>query len=199
MKFSFSFLFCLCSLTLGFGQQLNPEITAQQIEINYSDTDYTLINDFKGLDFDEKNAKISFVFTEEDTSGTISGLDFRIDFNPNDVDNAFFKGTALVETIDTDNFLRDGHLMWQKFFHKKKYPKIDFQSKQVVAFNENTFKVIGTLTIKGTSKEVIITFSLGDNKLLGNTIIHTSDFGVNIHDEREKNKLEIQFHFPFLK
>ncbi|MEW7292060.1 YceI family protein [Aquimarina sp. 2304DJ70-9] len=160
---------------------------------------YALINDFKGIDFDKKNSKISFDFISEDTSGTIGGLDFRIDFNPNDTENALFKGTAEIKTLDTGNFLRDGHLMWEKFFHKKKYPKIAFSSKQVVAFENNTFKVIGDLTIKGITKEVIITFTLDDKKLSGKTTIHTSDYSVNIHDEREKNELNIQFYFPILK
>lgn len=159
---------------------------------------YALINDFNGLEFDKKNAKVSFYFPNDETSGTIEGLDFKINFNPNDVENASFSGTALVKTLDTGNFLRDGHLMWEKFFFKKKYPKINFASRQVVSFEGNTFKVIGDLTIKGTKKEVILTFSLDDKKLSGKTTIYTSDFGVNIHDEREKNKLNIEFYFPIL-
>lgn len=89
--------------------------------------------------------------------------------------------------------------MWEKFFYRKKYPKISFASTDVVSFDTNTYKVIGNLTIKGIQKEVIITFSLDDKKLLGKTTIYSSDFGVNIHDEREKNKLDIRFYFPILQ
>ncbi len=183
-------------VTQVFSQNLFPEGIVQQN--NNPTSDYTLINDYKNLEFDKKNSKISFDFVEEDTPGTIGGLDFRIDFNPNDPENAFLKGTAEVKTIDTDNFLRDGHLMWEKFFYKKKYPKISFTSKQVASFEANTFKVIGDLTIKGQQKEVIITFVLNNKQFVGKTTIYTSDYGVNIHDEREKNKLNIKFHFPIL-
>ncbi|MCK8520063.1 YceI family protein [Aquimarina sp. D1M17] len=186
-------IFCLT--VYGYSQAV-----PNNINVNTSpNSDYTLINDFKGLDFDKEKARISFDFVEENTSGTIKGLDFKINFNPNDTENASFEGTAKVNTIDTDNFLRDGHLMWEKFFHKRKYPVISFKSKQVVAFETNTYKVIGDLTIKGTKKEVIITFTLDDHKLLGKTTIHTSDYGVNIHEEREKNKLNIRFYFPMVK
>ncbi|MBQ0736188.1 YceI family protein [Aquimarina celericrescens] len=178
----------------GFGQTTFPN----DGYVSYSG-DYALINDFKSLDFDKEKSKVTFNFIEDETSGTISGLDFRIDFNPADPDNASFSGTALVKTLDTDNFLRDGHLMWEKYFYKRKYPKIIFKSKQVVPFETNTYKVIGNLTIKGTQKEVILTFSLDDEKLLGKATIYTSDFGVSIHDERERNKLNIQFYFPILK
>ncbi len=196
MRIFLNILICIF-LKQGFSQDLIPDNIVQQT--NNSATDYALINDFKRLDFDKEKSKVTFDFIEDNTSGLISGLDFRIDFNPNDPENAVFKGTAQVKTLDTGNFLRDGHLMWQKFFYKKKYPEISFISKQVVAFEANTYKVIGNLTIKGTQKEVIITFSLDDKKLSGKTTIYTSDFGVNIHDEREKNKLNIQFYFPILK
>ncbi len=161
--------------------------------------DYTLINDFQRIEFDKSKSRISFDFIEEETTGTIEGLDFNINFNPVDTENSFFKGTALIKTIDTNNFLRDGHLMWEKFFYKKKYPKISFSSTQVVPFDTTTYKVIGNLNIKGTEKEVIITFTLDETKLLGKTTIYTSDYGVNIHDERAKNKLDIQFVFPIIK
>ena len=117
MRTFLNILICIC-YTQGFGQDVNPNIVTQP---NTSPTtEYSLIDDFKGLDFDKKDATVSFYFVEDDTSGIIGGLDFKISFNPNDPENATFKGTALVKTLDTDNFLRDGHLMWQKFFYKKK-------------------------------------------------------------------------------
>lgn len=180
----------------GFGQ----DILTSTNELAPNPTlGYTLINDFKRLEFDKEKSRISFDFIEENTSGTISGLDFKINFNPKDPENASFSGTALVKTLDTDNFLRDGHLMWEKFFYKKKYPKIFFKSTHVVSFGENTYKVIGVLMIKGIEKEIIITFSLDDKKLLGITTIYTSDFGIPIHETREQNKLNVHFYFPVLE
>ncbi len=180
----------------GFGQDIIPNAT--QLPTSPI-SDYALINDYQGIVFDKEKSRVSFNFIEDKTSGTIAGLDFKINFNPKDPENASFKGTALINTLDTDNFLRDGHLMWEKFFYRKKYPKISFVSTHVVAFDTNTYKVIGNLTIKGIQKEVIITFSLDDKKLLGKTTIYSSDFGVNIHDKREQNKLDIRFYFPILR
>jgi len=191
MKTILSFFLSLM-VVQSFCQDIFPDLQTNTV------SEYALINDFNGLEFDKKNAKVSFYFIDEETSGTIEGLDFKINFNPNDVENASFSGTALVKTLDTGNFLRDGHLMWEKFFYKKKYPKIHFKSAQVVPFEGNTFKVIGSLTIKGIKKEAILTFSLKDKKLVGKTTIYTSDFDVNIHDDREKNKLDIEFYFPIL-
>ncbi|EZH75664.1 hypothetical protein ATO12_02420 [Aquimarina atlantica] len=193
-----TFLYILIGILYaqGFGQDIIPNAT----QLPTSPTsDYALINDYQGIVFDKEKSRVSFDFIKDKTSGTIAGLDFKINFNPKDPENASFKGSALINTLDTDNFLRDGHLMWEKFFYRKKYPKINFESTHVVAFGTNTYKVIGNLTIKGIQKEVIITFSLDDKKLLGKTTIYSSDFDVNIHDKREQNKLDIRFYFPILR
>lgn len=164
----------------------------------YSGLGQDLINDLQSLDIDKEKSTISFEFVEEETSGTIAGLEFDIKFYPNDISNSRFQGSALVETIDTGNFLRDGHLMWKKFFNKKGYPKILFKSTEVVDFGD-TFKVIGLLTIKGIEKEVIITFTSSINGLKGIATIYTSDYDIYIHDEKQKNKLIITFNFPKYK
>ncbi|MGY3794682.1 YceI family protein [Aquimarina sp. 433] len=194
-----SIFFLSLSISLIYGQFTPPPGDITNRSDGYTGHEDALINDVIKLEFDKKNTKITFDFVSEETSGSIGGLDFKISFNPEDTDNAYFKGTALVNTLETGNFLRDGHLMWEKFFYKKKYPKIAFESKEVVHFGNNNYKVIGDLTIKGITKEVIINFDLDITKnLLGKTTIYTSDFGVNIHDEREKNKLNIVFDFPIL-
>ncbi|MBP2831920.1 YceI family protein [Aquimarina sp. U1-2] len=178
----------------GFGQRTFPDDGYVSRAGNYA-----LINDFKNLDFDNDSSRVTFNFIEDNTTGTIGGLDFNIQFNPEDPDNASFVGSAQIKTLDTNNFLRDGHLMWKKFFYKTKYPKIFFNSTHVIAFGNHVFKVIGDLTIKGIKNEIIITFTLNDNELTGTTSINTSNFDIHIHDERKKNKLDIQFHFPILK
>lgn len=170
-----------------------------QIDINYRGMDYSLINDMNPLTFDTKNAKVRFHFPKDDVNGSIGGMQLALAFNPEDTDNSKLSGTALVETLETGNFLRDGHLMWKKFFYKKKYPKIQFSSSQIVPFDDGLYKVIGLLNIKGVQKEVIINFHLMEKALIGKTTIYTSDFGIAIYEDREENQLDITFEFPILK
>lgn len=158
-----------------------------------------LIDHGQELWFDKDKAKITFDFVSEATTGSIGGLDFDIVLNPDDFPSAMFKGTAQVDELETGNFLRDGHLMWKKFFHKNKYPKIIFDSTKIISEGARSFKVIGDLTIKGITKEITIDFTLFESELIGKTVIYTSDYGVNIHDERERNQLNIKFTFSFVK
>ena len=184
----------LLTCTLIYGQQFNADMNS----IPYTG-EYALVNDIQTLNFDFDKSKVSFLFVKDDTNGTIGGLDFDIHFNPADPENSKFKGTAKVKTLDTDNFLRDGHLMWKKFFNEDDYPLIKYNSTQVVDFEDNTFKVIGDLTIKGITKETVITFIYNKDSLNGKTTLNTSDFGINIHNEKEKNKLIVDFYFPVKK
>jgi polyisoprenoid-binding protein YceI len=61
-----------------------------------------------------------------------------------------------VNSIDTGDARRDGHLKTPDFFDIEKYPQITFQSTSVEPAGSNEFKVTGDLTIKGLSKPVTL-------------------------------------------
>lgn len=68
---------------------------------------------------------------------------------------------AEISSIDTSVDDRDKHLKSPDFFDSAKYPKLTFVSSQISGSPES-FKLVGDLTIKGTTKKV--TF---DGKYLG--------------------------------
>lgn len=188
--------FVFIQVNAQFTGDSSQNITIQNERNNVHE--YALIDDTNQVKVDVKNTEITFNFISEDTQGSISGLELDISFNPKDLESSYFKGTALIETIDTDNFLRDGHLMWKKFFNKKEFPKMKFESIMISKSGKNTFDITGDLTIKGIKKEVVISLSQNYTSLIGKCVIYTSDFDVNIDDQREKNKLEIEFNFPIV-
>ena len=61
---------------------------------------------------------------------------------------------ANVNTIDTKNEQRDGHLKSGDFFDAANHPKITFTSKSLTKKSADEYELIGNLTIKGTTKEV---------------------------------------------
>ncbi len=65
--------------------------------------------------------------------------------------------TATIKTasIDTRNQKRDDHLRSADFFEVAKYPEITFTSKKVTGSGSD-ITVIGDLTIKGVTKEVVL-------------------------------------------
>ena len=144
----------------------------------------------------EDEAKVSFVFTDEDVEGTISDFKFTGAIDLSDMENADISGSVLMETLDTDNWFRDRHLRSKKFFHRKEYPRLYFKSTSVRG-SQNEYVVKGTLTIKGVDKPVSFTFRKMPGRLFGTAIINTTDFGITIYDGRERNVVNISITLPF--
>lgn len=71
----------------------------------------------------------------------------------NDFSDAKIDFEADVNSIDTKNEQRDGHLKSPDFFDTVNHPKLTFTSKSLKKKSENEYEVTGDLTIKGTKKE----------------------------------------------
>lgn len=62
--------------------------------------------------------------------------------------------TADVSTINTGNSDRDNHLKGSDFFDVEKYPKINFTSVELQWKEDNTYNLLGDLTIRDITKRV---------------------------------------------
>jgi polyisoprenoid-binding protein YceI len=61
---------------------------------------------------------------------------------------------ADVESIDTKNAQRDGHLKSADFFDAANHPKITFESESVTKIDDQDYKVVGDLTIRGVTRPI---------------------------------------------
>ena len=61
-----------------------------------------------------------------------------------------------VTNINTQNGGRDRHLRSDDFFNVEQFPDITFVSKRVQDVQPGSFKLVGDLTIRGTTKEVVL-------------------------------------------
>ena len=113
-----------------------------------------------------------------------SDLDFtdaKIEFN------------ADVNSINTEDEKRDGHLKSADFFDVEKFPKISFKSTSMKADakkGKTTYEITGDLTMKGVTKKVKLT-AIGASKIVkdpyGNNkygfkvsgVINRKDFGLS--------------------
>ena len=136
------------------------------------------------------DADISFYFVSKDVEGSIGDFKSKSVILPDDLTESSFEGTVAVETLKTGIFLRDWALKGGKYFDEDKYPNIGFVSNEVVR-TEQGYKVTGYLTIKGTTKTVEIDFTENNGQLTGTTSLYTSDYGIEIKDEREKNLVRV--------
>ena len=64
--------------------------------------------------------------------------------------------TIDVTTVDTREPNRDNDLRSDKFFDVAHFPTMTFKSKKVEQVSPGKLKVTGDLTIRGTTKEVVL-------------------------------------------
>jgi polyisoprenoid-binding protein YceI len=71
-------------------------------------------------------------------------------------DGAVASGSADVSSINTGEPDRDTHLKSADFFDAETNPRITFSSTSITAVDEETFKIVGDLTMHGITREVTL-------------------------------------------
>ena len=66
-----------------------------------------------------------------------------------------------VNSIDTNNEMRDGHLKGDEFFDAAKFPAIKFESTSFVKTGDDSYKLNGNLTMKDVTKPVTLDVEYG--------------------------------------
>ena len=136
------------------------------------------------------SAVVSFVFVNNDVDGTLEGFTSASVVDINQITNSKLKGSVKVETISTGNSIRNWSLKRAKYFDADNFPNITFESSSVQ--QEGDFiKVQGKLTIKDVTKDIYFRFEKDGDQLVGQTTLYSSDYGIFIKKEREKNKVQV--------
>jgi polyisoprenoid-binding protein YceI len=80
-------------------------------------------------------------------------------YDEKDITKSSVRVTIKTASIDTGNADRDAHLRSPDFFDAAKYPEITFASTRIEKRGDD-YVCIGTLTIRGVSREVAIPFRI---------------------------------------
>jgi polyisoprenoid-binding protein YceI len=88
--------------------------------------------------------------------GGFSNVKGTINFDDADISKSSVDVTIDVSTVDTRTPDRDKDLKSDKFFDVAHYPFMTFKSKKVEQAGAGKLKVTGDLTIRGTTKEVVL-------------------------------------------
>lgn len=133
----------------------------------------------------EKGSEIKFKVKNFgfNVSGSFSGLDGSISFDPNNLASSSFDVSIDANSIFTDNDTRDNHLREDTYFDVKNYPRIRFVSTKITTSNKTgTFFIFGKLTIKKETKEISFPFTADSSEdgylFKGSFKINRRDFGV---------------------
>jgi len=146
------------------------------------------------------NAHSSVRFTVEhlvisEVDGTFKTFSGDITSSKPDFTDANINFTIDVNSINTDNERRDGHLKGPDFFDAAKYPNMTFKSTSFKKVSEKKYELKGNLTIRDVTKPV--TFDVvyggtvkdpyGNNKagFKATSVISRSAFGLKWNNMTE--------------
>jgi polyisoprenoid-binding protein YceI len=94
-------------------------------------------------------------------SGSFKNFNAEVETNGNDFTTATIQLKAEINSIDTNNPQRDGHLRSSDFFEAEKYPGISFESTKVEKIDKENYHVFGDLTMKGITNPVKLNVEFG--------------------------------------
>jgi polyisoprenoid-binding protein YceI len=103
----------------------------------------------------EVNFKVKHLVVSTVT-GTFDKFEASIESNKEDFSDARISFEADVNSLNTKNEQRDGHLKSPDFFDAAKYPKLSFASKSVQKLSDYELQVVGNLTMRGVTKEITL-------------------------------------------
>tara|TARA_B110000027_G_C16024238_1_gene257763 strand:+ start:40 stop:690 length:651 start_codon:yes stop_codon:yes gene_type:complete len=157
---------------------------------------------------DPTSAEISFdIEGLKNTKGFFKDFDITFKVSENDPQKAKLKVSIHINSINTDNDIRDKELMGIDFFNTEKYPTIDFYSKEIINM-DTSFTTNGTLQMMGEIQPLSFIFKysgIADNKMgtkvaifEGNLIIDRTKFGMKPVTS-VGNEVQIKFYCELIK
>lgn len=110
-------------------------------------------------DFDHAHSTVGFTTTHlviSKVNGTFGSYTADVNYDEKDPASLTLSADIDVNSINTGNEKRDGHLKSPDFFDAANFPKITFKSTKTEVVSPGKFKVTGDLTIRGTTKSIVL-------------------------------------------
>ncbi len=140
---------------------------------------------------DVSHSRVEFNVTHlviSEVTGRFTDFDVVLQQGNDDFTGSTVEATIKTATINTDNDKRDAHLRSDDFLNAAKFPEMTFKSTSFVKNPDGTYTIVGNLTIRDVTKEVVLTGSLkgsvktpwGDERagFVATTTINRFDYGV---------------------
>ena len=124
------------------------------------------------IDFKIKNIGIY-------VNGSFSNAVVTSNFDANNLDDSFINAVVDINSINTNNKKRDKHLLEDDYFDEKNYKQMKLISTKIEKTAVNNYKLTGKLTIKKTTKTVVIPLTINET---GQSTTMNMNFELNRRD-----------------
>jgi len=106
---------------------------------------------------DNSHSNVKFTITHmviSELEGNFKTYNGKVTSATDDFQNANIEFNVDVNSINTDDEKRDGHLKGADFFNAEKFPMMKFKSTSFKKVNEKNYSLEGDLTIRDVTKKV---------------------------------------------
>ncbi len=111
---------------------------------------YTIDGAHTAVNFKVKHMMVSW------TRGQFGDAAGTVQYDPDSPERTVVDVTIDISSVDTGNTKRDEHLRSADFFDAATHPEARFTSKRVVRSDGGDLELIGDLTLRGTTREVVL-------------------------------------------
>lgn len=94
-------------------------------------------------------------------TGKFDAFEGKLETAADDFSNASIQFSADINSINTGNADRDGHLKSDDFFNAASFPKLTFRSNSFAKTGDNTYKLTGDITLRDVTKSVELDVEYG--------------------------------------
>ncbi|MFI5195625.1 MAG: YceI family protein [Chitinophagales bacterium] len=94
-------------------------------------------------------------------TGHFKQFNVTVETQGDDITTAKVHFTADINSISTNNEQRDAHLRSNDFFDAERHPQLSFESDKLEKTGPETYKLHGTLTMRGVSKPITLDVASG--------------------------------------
>ena len=110
------------------------------------------------LEIDLSHSTVSFkvrhLFTK--VQGRFNEFSGSIEIDEENLKASSVKASIEAASVDTNVEARDKDLRSDRFFNVEKFPTIEFESTEITGVAGKAGKIVGTLTMHGVSREVVL-------------------------------------------
>ena len=113
---------------------------------------------------DKSHSNVKFAVSHmvvSEVEGSFRMFDGSLVASKADLSDAVINFSVDVNSVNTDNERRDGHLKSDDFFNAEKFPKMSFVSKSMKPLGGNKYALTGDLTIRDITKTVTFDVTFG--------------------------------------
>jgi len=110
-----------------------------------------------------ETSTVSFTGAQQGTkfNGRFGTFTAHINLDAKEPTKGSVAGTVQVDSVNTRDHDRDSQLLEKDWFNAKEFPEAKFQSEKIEKAADGTYQATGKLTLKGTTKPALMTFTFG--------------------------------------